>query len=82
MVASLDALFAGLVPVADILNGEGECPDLHPQLSHDALGVRAEDGRTLVAAVTEYRGDWKFFREPLPGTLNVWWLLGYRISNH
>ena len=67
-MASLDALFAGLQPLAEILDLQGECPQLHPGLSFEALGVRAEDGGTLVAAVTEFRGDWKFFREPLPHT--------------
>ena len=47
---------------------EGECPELHPRLSCEALGVRAADGRALAATVTEFRGDWKFFREPLPRT--------------
>ena len=65
VVASLNALFCGFKPISPILTVRGECPGVHPQLGQTPVCLNVEDGSPWTGAVTELRGDWKFFGETL-----------------
>ena len=57
IVASLNCLFAGYKPQRPILTAQGcfNAESCDPELSPEPLPL---------VAITEYRGDWKFFKDP------------------
>ncbi|CAE7556716.1 Kcnh2 [Symbiodinium sp. CCMP2592] len=65
VVASLNYLFYGFHPRFPIIDRQGNCGSFGPvdrsDLSEEPL-MDATDGLPLVAAVTEIRGDWKFYK--------------------
>ena len=64
VVASLNYLFYGFHPRFPIIDREGKCGSFGPVDRSDLSEplMDSTDGLPLVAAVTEIRGDWKFYK--------------------
>ena len=64
VVASLNILMSGFAPEPSILDAEGSCQSLDPNVSETPICCLGSENRTapLTACVTELRGDWKFLK--------------------
>ena len=64
VVASLNILMSGFAPESPILDAEGSCQSLDPDVSETPICCLRSGNRTapLTACITELRGDWKFLK--------------------